>query len=62
MRWQPKDWTMPSTLQLRVLPAKTGTTISIHHEWLQDAEQREAMRVHWTNILDTLNASLAHRE
>jgi len=62
IRWQPKDWTTPSTLQLRVLPAKTRATISIHHEWLQDAEQREAMRVHWTNILDTLKASLAHRE
>jgi uncharacterized protein YndB with AHSA1/START domain len=62
MRWQPKTWTTPSTLQLRVLPAKTGTTISIHHEWLQDAEQREAMRIHWTDILDTLKASLAHME
>jgi uncharacterized protein YndB with AHSA1/START domain len=29
MRWQPHDWETPSTLQIRVLPAKTGTTISI---------------------------------
>ncbi len=58
MRWQPPDWATPSTLQIRGLAAKTGTTISIHHEWLANAEQREAMRKHWTRVLDDLKASL----
>lgn len=58
MKWQPKDWQSDSTLQIRVIPAKTGTTISIHHEWLDDAEQRARMREHWTALLDGLTASL----
>jgi uncharacterized protein YndB with AHSA1/START domain len=54
MRWQPRKWDFESTLQLRVLPAKTGSTISFHHELLQDQRQREAMRDHWTNVMDKL--------
>ena len=59
LKWQPKGWDNDSTLQVRVRPAKTGTTISVHHEWLQNAEQREAMRQHWTNLLEELKADLA---
>ncbi len=59
MKWQPKDWDFKSTLQIRVLPAKTGTTISIHHEWLQNAEQREMMRVRWTTLLERLKAEMS---
>lgn len=58
MKWQPKDWENSSTLQIRVRPAKTGTTISVHHEWLQDAEHREAMRLHWTDVLERLKSSI----
>lgn len=57
MRWQPNDWDFASTLQIRVIPAKTGTTISVHQEWLQNAEQREKMRLHWTALLEDLKAS-----
>lgn len=56
MTWQPPDWDEPSTLQVRVLPAKTGATISFHHERLEDGDQREAMRKHWTSIMDKLSA------
>ena len=59
MKWQPKGWDNNSTLQVRVRPAKTGTTISVHHEWLQNAEQREAMLQHWTNLLEKLKAELS---
>lgn len=58
MKWKPKDWQSSSTLQIRVRPAKTGTTISIHHEWLQDAQQRESMRNHWTDALERLKSSI----
>jgi uncharacterized protein YndB with AHSA1/START domain len=43
-----------STLQIRLIPAKFGTTISIHHEKLIIAEQREQMRVHWSATMDQL--------
>ncbi|MEZ4671984.1 MAG: SRPBCC domain-containing protein [Anaerolineae bacterium] len=52
LRWQPRGWDTASTLQVRVLPAKTGTTISFHQERLQDGDQREAMRQHWSTVLD----------
>ncbi len=52
--YQPADWDDPSTLQLRVLPAATGSTLSVHHEHLRDAETREAMRKQWTDILEQM--------
>ncbi len=54
LTWQPHDWSFHSTLQIRVVPAVKGTTISIHHEKLQTAEQREAMRQYWSAVLDKL--------
>lgn len=54
LRWQPPGWDVASTLQIRVAPARTGATISIHHEKLQSAEQRDAMRLHWSDVLDRL--------
>ncbi|MCQ3930503.1 MAG: SRPBCC domain-containing protein [Chloroflexi bacterium] len=54
MRWQPKGWDFGSTLQMRVLPAKRGATISIHHEKLENGEQREQMQRHWSGVLDQL--------
>jgi hypothetical protein len=30
-----------------VLPARIGATISVHHEKLQNGQQREAMRQRW---------------
>jgi uncharacterized protein YndB with AHSA1/START domain len=56
LTWQPRGQTMPSTLQIRVLPAKTGATISIHHEKLEDGEARKAMRDHWMAVMDKLAA------
>jgi uncharacterized protein YndB with AHSA1/START domain len=54
MTWQPRQWDFDSTLQIRVQPARTGTTISVHHERLKNGEQREAMRAHWTEVIDKL--------
>lgn len=56
MRWQPSGWDFASTLQIRVLPAKRGATISIHHEKLENGEQREQMQQHWSAVLDQLEA------
>jgi hypothetical protein len=48
-------WASPSTLQLRVLGAATGTTLAIHHERLPSAEAREEMRRRWTQALERLS-------
>lgn len=58
LRRQPPGANFASTLQLRVQPAKTGATISFHHERLENGDQREAMRVHWSAVLDRLGARL----
>lgn len=54
LTWQPCDWNFSSTVQLRVLPAKKGATISIHHEKLDDGERRAKMQRHWSTVLDQL--------
>ena len=54
LTWKPKKWDFTSTLQLRVLPAKTGATISFHHEKLENGDQREQMRDHWSKALDQI--------
>jgi len=53
-RYQLAGWAEPSTLQLRVLPAATGTTLAVHHELLPDSKAREAMRQQWTSALEQL--------
>jgi uncharacterized protein YndB with AHSA1/START domain len=58
MTWQPKDWDFMSTLQIRVIAAKKGSTLSIHHEKLQDAKQREAMRQHWAAVMEQFEGLL----
>lgn len=62
MRWQPRDWDFESTLQVRVNPAKKGATISFHHERLEDSDQREKMRAHWSEVMDKLEALITLRK
>ncbi len=53
--WKPPQWDSASTLQVRVLEAKSGRgTISFHHERLPDASARDAMKEHWGSVLDDL--------
>ncbi len=58
MRCQPPAWDFESTLQLRVLAAKSGATISINHEQMQSGEQRAAMQQHWSDVMDKPGALL----
>jgi hypothetical protein len=55
--YQPRDWIAASTLQLRVLPAATGTTLAVHHERLPNSQAREAMGRLWTDTLERLIAN-----
>lgn len=54
MRWQPPEWDFESTLQIRVTPAKTGATITFHHERMRNGEQRAAMHQRWSDVMDKL--------
>ncbi len=58
LTWHPKDLDAPSTLQIRLIPAKKGCTLSIHHEKLQDGIQREAMRQHWASVIELFESLL----
>jgi uncharacterized protein YndB with AHSA1/START domain len=58
MKWQPREWDFASTLQVRVMPARTGAKISFHHEKLENGDQREQMRRHWSGVMDKLGEVL----
>jgi len=44
LTWQPPGWATPATIQLRVIPAKSGATLSLHQEGLPDAATRGTMK------------------
>lgn len=52
--WRLPDSEAASTLQLRVIPAATGTTIAIHHEGLPDQAARQHLLERWTAALELL--------
>lgn len=54
LTWQPQGWARPSTLQVRVTPAKTGTTVSFHQEQLRGEAERNAMKAHWERVIGRL--------
>lgn len=58
MKWKPKNWENNSTLQIRVIPAKTKTIISFHQELMDNEDQRTEMKIHWNNILDEFTIHL----
>ncbi|ATB40518.1 hypothetical protein CYFUS_005967 [Cystobacter fuscus] len=54
MTWQPKGWKKPATLQLTLVPKARGASLHVHMEKLPDAKAREAMREHWSRVLEGL--------
>lgn len=62
MRWQPPEWDFVSVLQIRVQPAKTGATLSFHHEKMENGEQRITMQKHWSDVMDKLAALVKEDE
>ncbi|MFC4099804.1 SRPBCC domain-containing protein [Paenibacillus xanthanilyticus] len=56
LRWKRASWPTPSTLQIRLLPAKSGTTVSFHQEQLVSAELREEMKLVWEDVLAVMIA------
>ena len=51
LTWQPNGWERPSVVQVRVIPAKTGTTLSFHQERLAGPDERAAMKAHWDRAI-----------
>lgn len=58
LTWQPAGAETDTTVQLRVIPAKTGSTIAIHHERLSGPAEREEMLAHWGAVLNTVEARI----
>lgn len=54
LTWKKNEWQNVSTLQIRIIVSKSGTTISFHQEKLLDNNQRAEMKKHWENILTKL--------
>jgi uncharacterized protein YndB with AHSA1/START domain len=54
LTWKKNGWQNISTLQIRTIASKSGTTISFHQEKLLDDNQRAEMKKHWENILTKL--------
>ena len=58
LTWQPRGWARPSTVQVRVITASRGTTLSFHQDQLVDATTRTAMKAHWEEVIARLAAIL----
>lgn len=58
LTWEAPGWSGESTVQVRVLPAKRGTTIAFHQERLADAAERERALARWSDVLDALGERL----
>lgn len=56
--WRPAGWGAPSTLQVRVMAARRGTTLSFHQEHLAGAAERAAMKAHWEGVIGSLAGML----
>lgn len=54
LTWHPDALERPATLQITLLPAKSGTTVGVHVEKLPGEEAREAVRVHFQAVLERL--------
>ncbi len=58
LTYRRKDWENTSSLQVKVLAAKTGTTISIIQEKLANESQCEEMKIHWEKVLFKIASGL----
>jgi uncharacterized protein YndB with AHSA1/START domain len=54
LTWRPAGWERASLIQVRVLPAARGATLSFHQEHLPDAAARERRREHFAAAQDAL--------
>jgi uncharacterized protein YndB with AHSA1/START domain len=62
MRFKKKAWDHQSTLQIRVLKTKGGTTLAFHHEFLTGTREREEMLEHWEKVLKKIEKQLTNKD
>jgi uncharacterized protein YndB with AHSA1/START domain len=62
LTWQPPGWARASLVQVRVIPTKTGTTLSFHQEHLQDGAARTEMKGRWERVIEALTGKLKEGE
>lgn len=58
LTWRPQGWARPSTVQVRVLAASRGSTLSFHQEHLADGAARATMKAHWEGVIERLAGML----
>ena len=58
LAWQPPEWEAPSYVQVRVIPARTGSTLSFHQDHLRGPAERKAMKAHWEQVIERLSEQL----
>lgn len=56
LTWHRPGWEAPSYVQVRVIPARTGTTLSFHQDHLAGPTDRAAMKEHWEATISRLLA------
>jgi len=58
LTYQPKDWSRPSTIQVRVIPNGQKTTIAFHQENLPGANEREQRHAHFKGVLKAIKSKI----
>ena len=61
LTWQPAGWTQASVVQVRVILAKTGTTLSFHQEQLDGPARRAMMKERWDRVIAMLYVLVGDR-
>ncbi len=54
--------TSQSLVQLRLLPAASGTTVAFHEDQLPDEHARSQRKDHWAQLLDDLEVMTSTRQ
>jgi uncharacterized protein YndB with AHSA1/START domain len=58
LAWQPPAWETPSIVQVRVLAARGGSTLSFHQDHLEGPTERAEMKARWEEAVGRLAALL----
>jgi activator of HSP90 ATPase len=59
LRWKPKNWIKPSTVELRVTNSKGRASVVFHHTVFYEKTQIEELRTHWKNVTVKMNEELS---
>jgi hypothetical protein len=57
-KWRRPEWEAPSTVQLRVLPARNRTTPAFHQVGLCGPARRVATTTHWDKVFERRSEAL----